>query len=124
MYFQSSMNATLTSARNCTPTPCRQPHDHVLTGLSKHNEGNDRISFACNKDQTGCSTDDFSSWSETPPLRGSVVPAKLSAVKIHVTTFLRNRTCDVYARKNFNANVVLSGGTNMFVEFLGTGRMK
>ena len=30
-------------------------------------------------------------------------------------------TCDVYARKNFNANVVLSGGTNMFVGFLGTG---
>ena len=97
MYFQRSTNATLTSARNCTPIPCRQPHDHVLTGLSKHNEGNDR------------SIDDFSSWSETPPLRGSVVPAKLSAVKIRVTTFLRNRTYDVYARKNFNANVVLSG---------------
>ena len=32
-------------------------------------------------------------------------------------------TCDVYARKNFNANVVLSGGTNMFVKFQGTGRM-
>ena len=67
-----------------------------------------------------CSIDDFSSWSETPPLRNSVIPAKLSAVKIRVTTFLRNRTRDVYARKNFNANVVLSGGTSMFVEFLGT----
>ena len=30
-------------------------------------------------------------------------------------------TCNVYAGKNFNANVVLSGGTNMFVGFLGTG---
>ena len=50
---------------------------------------------------------------------GSVVPAKFS-VKSRVTTFLRNRSCDGYARKNFNANVVLSGGTNMFEEFLST----
>ena len=32
-YFQSSMNAALTSARICTPMSCRQRHGHVQTGL-------------------------------------------------------------------------------------------
>ena len=38
---------------------------------------------------------------------GSVVPAKFSAVTIRVTTFLRNRSWDGYARKNFNASDAL-----------------
>ena len=41
---------------------------------------------------------------------GSVVPVKLSACKIHVTSFQSNRECDVYIRNYLHVNVVLSNG--------------
>ena len=47
---------------------------------------------------------------------GSVVPAKPSASGIHVTSFQSNMECDVCISKNSYANVVLSSGTNLFLE--------
>ena len=55
-------------------------------------------------------------WRRTLPSRGSVVPAKLPASGIHVTSFQSNMECNVYIRKYLYVNVVLSSGTNTVPE--------
>ena len=67
--------------------------------------------------------ENFSSWSQSPSLRGSVVPAKLPAVRNPRHHFPAQHDIRRLRPQSFNAILVLSGGTNMFVGFLGTGRM-
>ena len=72
--------------------------------------GNPRCGLAHRRQHHHC-------WCEMLPSHGSVVPAKLSAGGIHVTSFQSNKECDVYihnvfARQTFLLKLVISQSKN------------
>ena len=72
-----------------------------------------RHSALIHKEKTNEPLQHLHCWRQTPPLRGSVVPAKLLVSGIHVSSFQSDMECDVYVRMNVYVNAALSSGTNM-----------
>ena len=110
--FLSTWSATFTSARICVPLSC-----YLATRTCSR-----RPLCAMTKELTTSAISAMTSWRDMLPLRGSVVPLKLSVWIEPRHLFPGQPECDVDFRKILYADCRVVCGTTMFQETLSTWR--